>query len=160
MTDPGFDEQRPLPPLEAHPPAPEEPPAAFVYRGPRPSVASTGAVLLVVFGALGVLVTLVILGQFGSADDDGQSVDTIDYLIWWGQLLFSSAQIVAGVFVWRGAEWARLLGIVLCGLNMLGGLASLFGGAVLPAFVNLAANGGIIATITRPDVREWCAQPK
>lgn len=129
--------------------------------GPRPGAASTGAVLLIVFGALAIVFSLYVIGQLGSEESDyGLSPDPVEYLIWWGQILFSATQIVAGLFLWRGFDWARVTGIACCSLNLLAGVISLFGGSVLPAFVAFAINGGIIAALTRPEVREWCQSAK
>lgn len=72
------------------------------------------------------------------------------------QFALSGTQIVSGIFVLRGAWWARLLGIVLCGINLIGAVVNLVSGAPLPAIIAIALNVALIKYLMNEDVREWC----
>jgi hypothetical protein len=121
----------------------------------RPGLAGTGAVLLIVIGVLAIILSFYDIGQLHSAADDGLTVDGTDYGIDYAQMAFSLAQIASGVFLWQGREWARIVGIICCSLNLLGGIVLLFAGNPIGALINIVVNGGIIVALTRPDVRDW-----
>lgn len=149
MTDPQFEDQ---------PPAAE--PERIYWGDGRPGLASFGAIALIAIGALGVLYTLFAFSQLHAAAQEGLEVDGVEYGIWFVQLAFSVVQIISGIFLWRGREWARVLGLVFCWLNLVGGIITLFTGAIVPAFIGLAINGGVIAALTRPDVRDWAQEQR
>jgi hypothetical protein len=121
----------------------------------RPRRATTVAVLLMVFGALGVLLAFVLTSILNDATDHGETVSGGFYLLAYASLALSAAEIVSGVFVLMGRSWARMLAIVLCSLNILSGVISLFTGS-FTAIVGVLLNIGLIRLLNRDDVRDWC----
>ena len=147
MTDPHFEDR------------PVTEPEAIYWGDSRPGAATTGGVLLIVFGALAVIFSLYVISQLHATEVDyGESVDGFYYAIYVGQMVFSAVQIVAGIFLLKGREWARIVGILTCSLNLLAAIVALFTGSALAALFAFAINGGIITALTRPNVREWCQE--
>jgi hypothetical protein len=122
----------------------------------RPRQATIAGVLLIIFGALAILVALALLATVNDATDHGESVSGILYVLVYGQFILSAAQIVSGIFVLVGKPWARVLAVVICSLNLLGGVVSLVTGNFLQALFGIVINGALIATLNRNDVRDWC----
>jgi hypothetical protein len=128
------------------------------YQAPRtrPRQATVAAVLLIVFGALAILLTFFLYSLLSDAEDHGEEVPAISWGLVYLQFALSGTQIVSGIFVLRGAWWARLLGIVLCGINLVGAVVNLVSGAVLPAIIAIILNVALIKYLMNEDVREWC----
>jgi len=124
---------------------------------PRPRQATIAAILLMVFGLLAILVALVLLSTINDAVDHGESVNSVLYVLVYGQIVLSGAQIASGALVLTGKPWSRVLAVALCSVNILGGVVSLISGAVLQAIVAIAINGGLIGLLNRDDVRDWCS---
>jgi hypothetical protein len=119
----------------------------------RPRKATVAAVLLLLFGGIGILTTLALL----SVDDHGQSVPTAVSVLLYVQFLFSATLVLCGVLIWQGCRpWARLLAIVLCSFNIVGCLVALFTGAILQALWGIGINVGLIGLLSNDEVREWC----
>ena len=127
-------------------------------RPSRPRQATMLAVLLGAFGVLGILLAFLLRSIVGDSADHGQSVPAVLYILVYAQLLLSATQAISGVFIWQGREWARVLAIVLCSVNILGAVVSLFTGAILQAIGALAINIGLLRLLNNEDVREWCAK--
>ena len=122
----------------------------------RPRQGTVAAVLLVVFGLLGLGIAWLLLVVLNDQADHGESVNGVLYALVYGQFVVSAAQVGSGLFVWQGKSWARTLAIVICSLNILGGVLSLFSGSFLQAIAGIALNAGLIRILNRPDVRDWC----
>jgi hypothetical protein len=63
---------------------------------------------------------------------------------------------VSGVFVLQGRNWARLLAIGLCSVNLLGAVVSLFTGAIFQAITAFAINVALIRLLNDYEVQAWC----
>lgn len=113
-------------------------------------------VLLIVFGVLGVLASFLLLSVVNDTAGHGRSVPAMLYVLVFGQFFLSATQAVCGVFVRQGRNWARVLAIVLCSLNILGALVSLLTGAVLQAISAFAINAVLIRLLTDYEVQAWC----
>jgi hypothetical protein len=125
-------------------------------RGPRPRQATVAAILLGLFGLLGVFVAWLLVAALKDDTDHGETVNGALYALAYLQFALSGAQIVSGLLVWQGRAWARILAIVLCSVNLLGGVLSLASGGAFQAITALALNIGLIRMLTRPDVADWC----
>jgi hypothetical protein len=121
----------------------------FTYRGPRPGSIAGAALILIGFGVLAIIITLYALSEL-----DG-SGDGIYYGIWSAQLAFSAAQVVSGVFVWRGDPWGRTLALGICSVSLFLAVIVLFTGSAIAALVAFLINGAALALLSRPDAKEW-----
>jgi len=123
--------------------------------GRRPRQATTAAVLLIVIGALGVVLSLLLVSVLGDATANGAQVSGVAEFLVFAQLAVSGAQIVSGAFVLPGRHWARTLGITMTSLNLVGGILSLFSAGAF-ALVGVVLNVVLISLLTGRDVRYWC----
>jgi hypothetical protein len=131
------------------------PAARSAPRRPRPVIFAS--IALVDVGLLGVLLTWLLLSLLNAATDHGQSVNAVFYGLCYLQFALSGTQIASGLFVWSGRQpWARIAAIVICSVNLLGGVVSLFAGSCLPGLFNLALNIGLIRVLTNDEVYDWC----
>jgi hypothetical protein len=126
-------------------------------RLPRPRKATTVSVLLIVFGALGVLLGLLLLALISHDKNNGETVSGALYLAAYLQLVLSAAEVVCGILLLQGREAARIVAIVLCGLNIVGGLISLFSGGGT-GIVGIGLNILMVRLLFNSDVAEWCRQ--
>jgi hypothetical protein len=124
----------------------------------RPRPVKTLAVLLVVFGVLGLLFALVLMSIVNDSGDHGQSVPAVLYVLVFAQLALSAAQAMSGVFIWQGRSWARVLAIVLCSVNIIGAVVSLFTGAIFQAISGAAINIGLLRLLNNYEVQVWCSK--
>lgn len=122
----------------------------------RPRKATMLSILLIVFGTLGILFAFILMMIVNDEGSHGRSVPAYLYVLVFAQFALSGAQAVSGVFVWQGRNWARVLAIALCSLNILGALASLFTGAVLQAISGIAINIALIRLLNDYEVQAWC----
>lgn len=122
----------------------------------RPRQVTIVSILLMVFGVLGILVTLVLLSIVNDDVDHGESVNGLAYVLVYGQIALSVVQIASGAFVWARQSWARVLAIVICSVNILGALFSLTQGAFLQVITGVALNIWLIILLNRDEVRDWC----
>jgi hypothetical protein len=123
----------------------------------RPGQVVIGSIAMVVVGLLGVLTTWLLLSLLNDAADHGESVKSWLYGLCYLQFVVSGTQIVSGVVVWFGRQpWARTAAIVICVLNLLGGVVSLFSGNCLPAIFNVILNIALIRILSSDDVHDWC----
>lgn len=135
---------------------------ASVQRNPeptppsRPRQATMLAVLLLIFGGLGIVVALLLTSIVDDSADHGRSVPAVLYVLVYAQLLLSTTMSAAGAFVWQGRSWARVLGIVLCSVNVAFAFASLFTGAVLQGLMGIAINVALLRLLNDYEVRVWC----
>jgi len=123
----------------------------------RPGRAAVVSIALMVVGLLGILLTWFLLSLLNDATDHGETVPSVFFVLSYLQFAVSAAQIVSGVFVWTGRQpWARILAIVVCSLNLVGGVVSLFSGNCLPGIFNVSLNIGLIAGLRDEAVYDWC----
>jgi hypothetical protein len=122
---------------------------------PRPRRATTVSVLLIVFGALGLLIGVLLLALISHDKNKGETISTALYISAYLQLLLSAAEIAGGVLVLQGKEWARILAIVLCSLNVLGGVISLVSGGGGSGIVGMGLNLLMIRLLLNSEVAEW-----
>jgi hypothetical protein len=124
----------------------------------RPRQVKTLAILLIVFGVLGLLFALLLMSIVSDSAGHGQSVPAVLYVLVFAQVALSAAQAITGVFVWQGRSWARVLAIVLCSVNIVGALVSLFTGAILQAISGAAINVALIRLLNNDEVQVWCSK--
>lgn len=124
----------------------------------RPRQVKTLAVLLVVFGVLGLLLALLLMSIVNDSSDHGQSVPAVLYVLVFAQFALSAAQAMSGVFIWQGRSWARVLAIVLCSVNIIGAVVSLFTGAIFQAISGAAINIGLLRLLNDYEVQVWCSK--
>jgi hypothetical protein len=124
----------------------------------RPRQVKTLAVLLVIFGVLGLLFALLLMSIVNDSGDHGQSVPAVLYVLVFVQLALSAAQAMSGVFIWQGRSWARVLAIVLCSVNIIGAVVSLFTGAIFQAISGAAINIGLLRLLNNYEVQVWCSK--
>ncbi|BCJ55700.1 hypothetical protein Asp14428_71750 [Actinoplanes sp. NBRC 14428] len=134
-----------------------------VHSGPhaipsRPRPVKTLAILLGVFGVLGLLIAFVLMAAINDSSGHGQSVPILLYVLFFVQFALSTAQTASGVFLWRGRSWARTLAIALCSVNIVGGLVSLATGAIFQAVAGIAINIGLIRLANNDEVQAWCGR--
>jgi hypothetical protein len=118
----------------------------------RPRDVWTASILLSFFGLLGVVLGLFLAGLLAGEDDIPGFVSLAVY----AGVILAAAEIVAGVFVFAGREWARRVAIAVCVLNGLSGLATLTAGVVLMALVGIVVNIALIVTLSKDEVKYWC----
>ncbi|HKT00579.1 MAG TPA: hypothetical protein VJT31_13675 [Rugosimonospora sp.] len=124
----------------------------------RPRQATLLAVLLAVFGGLGICAGYLLLSIVNDSASHGQSVPAVLYVLVYGQFALAAAEAVCGVFVWQGRAWARTAGNVLCSVNIVGAVLSLFAGAIPQAIAGIAINIGLLRLLNNEDVRDWCSR--
>lgn len=127
-----------------------------VDRPDRPRRATTLSVLLVVFGALGMLAALLLMALVNGGTAPGRSAPAVGYALGYAQFLLSAALATSGVFVWPGRSWARALAIGLCSVAVLGTLVTLVVTAQARAVLGVAAHLALLRLLNEPDVRAWC----
>lgn len=118
----------------------------------RPRQVSMTAILLVVFGGLGLMLAMLLLSVVNDEDDLPGWV----YALVYTQFLLSGAQILSGIFVWLGKAWARTVATVVCSINLVGAVLSLVSGAVLQAITAGAVNIALLRMLRGREVTEWC----
>jgi hypothetical protein len=121
----------------------------------RPREVWTVTIMLTVFGGLATLQALLLLSFLRADASHGESVSGVAYAVLAVALVLAVAQILSGVFVFRGVEWARKLAIGICVLNALSGLLLLTSGALFQAILGIVVNIAIITNLNRSEVREW-----
>lgn len=122
----------------------------------RPREVWIASILLVVFGVLGTLLSLILFGFLREDDSHGAEVSGLAYGFVFLGLALALAEVVSGIFVFIGREWARRLAIAICALNAVSSLFTLASGSVLQVITGLAINIGIIVTLTKYEVSNWC----
>ncbi len=130
-----------LPPPPEVPPPDASPPVAT--GGPRPGWITAAGAILIVLGALGVLVGIVLVFS-----RDAMGVEELvprDAVVAVGviSILISGLEVVAGALVLRRSNAGRVLGIALAGLGVFGGIASL-GSSGVSATIGLVLNGLVL----------------
>ena len=118
----------------------------------RPRQVTIASVLLAIFGALGLMMAMLLL----SIVNDESDIPGWVYVLVYTQLLLSGAQVLTGVFVYLGKGWARRVAVVICAINLVGAVLSLFTGAILQAITGAAVNIALLRYLTGAEVREWC----
>jgi len=123
----------------------------------RPRVVGTASVLMIVFGAIAIVLTLVLIAAVNNdASQTGTSVDAGVYFLFIVQIVLSASQILSGVYIRPGRSWAWIVGITVCGLNLLFGLLSLAQATGAAGVVGLVLPAVLLAMLLRRDVRDWC----
>ncbi len=122
----------------------------------RPRDVWVVSILLVLFGVLGILVGLLLVGALEDDRSHGQSVGTLPYLLAVAALALSVIQSVSGAFVFVGREWARVTAVAICVLNVLAGLLTLVSGGAVQACVGIAVNIALIVALNKEPVTDWC----
>jgi hypothetical protein len=122
----------------------------------RPRQATTAAILLIVFGVLGILAALLLISLINNDASHGQTDPAYVYVLFYLQLVLSLAEAACGIFVWQGKAWARTLAIAVCSINIIGGVLSLFSGVAFQAIVGVILNIVLIRLLANEDVKDWC----
>ncbi len=122
----------------------------------RPRQLVLAAVILVVFGALTVVNGWALQRLVDDSVAHGQSVPGVVYGALYLQYVLGLGQILSAVFVWQGREWARIVAIVVCSVNILTALLSLVAGALYLGCLGILVNAGLIRILTLRDVVDWC----
>jgi MFS family permease len=121
----------------------------------RPREVKVAAILLAVLGVLGLLLAWLVLTLLDNDRNDGQSVADGYFMLVYLQFALSGLQVVSGVLLWRGSRVGRVLGIVLCVVNVLGAIGTLASGAVAQAIFAAALNIGLIRMLADEEVGYW-----
>jgi len=122
----------------------------------RPRQATILAVLLAVFGVIGLFSAYLLQLVVTDSTSHGQSVPAVLYVLVYAGFAFAAAEALCGIFIWQGRAWARILAIVLCSVNIVGAVVSLFSGAIPQAIAGVAINVGLLRMLNNEDVRDWC----
>jgi hypothetical protein len=118
----------------------------------RPRRVTMTSVVLAIFGGLGLMMAMLLL----SIVNDESDLPAWIYVLVYAQLLLSGAQILSGIFVYLGKAWARKMALVICGINLVGAVLSLFSGVILQAVTAAAVNIALVRLLTGTEVAEWC----
>lgn len=118
----------------------------------RPRPVWVASVLLTAFGLIGVVFAWVSEASLGA---HGEAVKPALRALLYIQLVLSAAQAGSGLFLWQGRNWARVLALLLCGINIAGGVITLLSGA-LGAIVGIAVNVVLIKMLRDGEVWDWC----
>jgi hypothetical protein len=118
----------------------------------RPRQVKVVSILLVFFGLLGVAIAWLLLSLIDDDVNHGETVNRFLYVLCYAQFALAVLQIASGALVWQGANWARITAIVLCGINALSGVISLFSGGGFQAIVGILLNIALIRMLLRDDV--------
>jgi hypothetical protein len=128
---------------------------AAPHRPPRPRQVTTAAVLLVLLGLLGVFGTWLLLSLANNAVKQGHVVSPAVHQFGYIQFALSGALIASGLLVWLGKPWGRILAIVLCSVNVLGGVIALFRGLPYMIIIGILLNISLIRTLSQDTVKDW-----
>ncbi|GIJ60868.1 hypothetical protein [Virgisporangium aurantiacum] len=118
----------------------------------RPRQVTWTAILLVVFGGLGLMLAMLLLS---AVNDEGDLPGWV-YLLVFVQFVLSGTQILSGVFVWLGKSWARTVATVVCSINLVGAVLSLVSGAIPQAITAGVVNVAVLRMLRGREVTEWC----
>ncbi len=122
----------------------------------RPRQVVLVVVLLVLFGALTLVNGWAIQRIVDDSAAHGQSVPGAVYGAFSLQYALGVAQIVGAAFIWQGRQWARIVAIVVCSVNILSAVLSLVTGALYLGCLGILINAGLIRMLTLDDVADWC----
>lgn len=147
------------PPPQGSAPPPPPPPAV----AERPGIVTAAGVTLIVLGALTLLVSVLLLIAVGLFAGAAGSIPESEIPAGMGGMFgafagaifvimlivagFGVLQLVSGIQVLGGRNWARIVGIVvaaIAGLFALVGLAGSDGGGVIFNLIMVAANGFVV----------------
>jgi hypothetical protein len=129
-----------------------EPPAP---RMTRPREVKIAAITLAALGVFSLLLTWLVLSLLDNDRNHGQAVSDGYFILVYVQFALSGLQVVSGVLLWRGSRLGRVLGIVLCLVNVLGAIGTLASGAVAQAIFGAALNIGLISLLANEEVGYW-----
>lgn len=118
----------------------------------RPRQVTYTAILLVVFGGLGLMLAMLLLS---AVNDEGDLPGWVYGLVF-VQFVLSGLQILSGVFVWLGKSWARTVATVVCSINLVGAVLSLVSGAIPQAITAGVVNIAVLRMLRGREVTEWC----
>ena len=130
----------------------EFPPVARI----RPRNVWVAGILLIVFGALGTLLSLLLFSLVQDTESHGQSVGSLVYALAVLGILLAILEMVSGGFVIAGREWARKAAIAVCVLNAISGVITLVSTMGYQACVGIALNVALIVSLNKDDVKDWC----
>lgn len=130
-------------------------------RAPRRTRQVVGvSIAMMVLGLLGLLVTWLLFSVLTDETDHGESVAAGYFVLCYVQFGLSATQILSGVFIWRGGRsWPRIAAMVICSLNLLGGVVTLFSGNIVQGLFGIVVNGALIQSLRKDDVYDWCHKP-
>ena len=118
----------------------------------RPRQVTYAAILLVVFGGLGLMLAMLLLSAVNAEGDLPGWVYGLVFI----QFALSGVQILSGVFVWLGKSWARTVATVVCSINLVGAVLSLVSGAIPQAITAGVVNIAVLRMLRGREVTEWC----
>jgi len=158
MTESEFTDQPVPPPVDGDPGTARDTAVGPDETLVRPKAAGTLSVLLIVFGALGVIVTFLEIATVQS-NSANLGVDVPGFVngLLYGQLVLSAGELISGIFIRQGGRpWARILPATVCWLNIVAGLVALATGSVVQALFAFVVNGLLLWLLSRQEVSEWC----
>lgn len=118
----------------------------------RPRQVTMVSVLLVIFGALSLMLAMLLL----SIVNDESDLPGWLYVLVYGQFLLAGLQVLSGVFVWLGKAWARTAAMVVCAINLVGAVFSLVSGSIFQAITAGVVNIALLRLLRSTEVIEWC----
>ena len=128
---------------------------ASAPRDPRPREVRLVSILLMFFGGLGLVLAPFLLRALRDDAAHGRSVSGPAYGLVAVATVLALTQLLCGVFVFQGREWARKVAIGVCALSVVTSLVALAAGAVYPVVIGVAISIVIFANINKPPVVSW-----
>jgi hypothetical protein len=143
------------PPIE--PSEQVKPDAGPLVRGRRPGPVWAATVILILVGAFLAFATSLLYLELDSDRSHGRSVEGVLWLVVALYELMAVAYVVLGVFIFRGANWARITAAVLAGINLVFALITIVASQSISGCLGLVLPIGLLALMFNRDVREWTA---
>jgi hypothetical protein len=115
------------------------------------------SVVLALRGALGLLLTVAIIGALHLPALQDLSLPSWYANVLWIQVATCAGEIVSGLLLLRGKEWPRMLGLSVLWFDVAGGtlvmLTTTFSCGWL---VGVAVDVVLVWMLAWPEVRDWC----
>jgi len=122
----------------------------------RPILVWLLSLLLVLFGLVWTLMSIGLISELNDDHPYSRSGPGWYWVLAALALAVAVAQSVSGLSLFSGQEWARMVGMAVCGLNALGAVAMFVTTGDLQTCLTIAAHVGIIFGLNRYEVVDWC----
>ena len=122
---------------------------------PRPREVKVATMVLAAIGAIGLLTAWLLLTVLRDDQNHGQDVASGYFTLVYLQFAFSGLQVISAVLLWLGSRWGRVLGIVLCAIDVIAAVANLGHGAVVPTLFGVVLNIVAIRALADSEIGYW-----